>query len=255
MTTSCDPADNWRHLGSGLKGVKWATGHKATRNQIGCAKWATGTQNTNKISLRQIHRYGTWNVQGLIQHQGKLQIIEHEIRCHDVSVLGMSETHCRGNGFFRSSAGNTIYFSGSAGESRNGVALIVSPRIQSAVRDYNAVNNKILHLRIQGSECFVNVIQIYAPTSTAEEEEIENFYGVLEAVLHKIPKRKIRMIMDDFNAEIGKIRNDEHLRHVVDNFGLGKRNERGERLLDFCMQQCLAAMNTFFQHHPRRQYT
>lgn len=47
----------------------------------------------------------------------------------------------------------------------------------------------------------------------------------------------------------------KHLRRVVGKFGLGERNERGDRLLDFCTQQRLAAMNIFFQHHPRRQYT
>lgn len=255
MTTSCDPADNRRHPGSGPGGVKWATGHNTAGNRVGCAKWDTGTQNTNKISLRRNYKYGTWNVQGLIQHPGKLQIIEREMETYNICILGLAETHWRGEGFFRSGAGNVIYFSGPERESRKGVALIVSPKIQKAIRGYKAVNDRILHLRLQGTGCLLNVVQVYAPTSTADEEDMDKFYGNLEETLRNIPSGEICIILGDYNAKIGSTQKEEHLRHIVGKFGLGERNERGERLLDFCTQQHFAIMNTFFQHHPRRLNT
>ena len=251
-TTSSNPADPRRQLGSGLSGEKSAIGHSAMGIQVGCAKWTTGTE--SKIKLRKCHKYGTWNIQGLVQKPGKLQVIEKEMKDHGISILGLAETHWKDSGFFKSETGNTIYFSGHQ-ESRNGVAMIVTPQVERAVCGFRAINDKAIHLKLLGTGCIVNVIQVYAPTSMAEEEVLEDFYTSVEEALRSIPSQEITMIMGDFNAKVGSTNTEENLSRIMGNFGLGSRNERGDRLIDFCLEHQLSLTNTMFQHHPRRLYT
>lgn len=82
---------------------------------------------------------------------------------------------------------------------------------------------------------------------------MEDFYTALEETLSDVPSKDIAIILGDFNSKVGKTHLDHHIRQVG-GFGLGERNDRGERLLDFCLQRNLSIMNTYFQHHPRRLY-
>lgn len=104
-----DPAGNRRPSGSGPEGEKWAIERMVKGNQVSCAKWATGP---GAFCIRNRQRLGTWNVRGLAQHPDKLHIIEREMEAHKISILGLSETHWRGKGHFRSSTGIMVYFSG-----------------------------------------------------------------------------------------------------------------------------------------------
>lgn len=249
-SSCCDPTRTRRHTDSGSDGVKYATGCKGVRNQVPCRNYVTGT-NTN-INLRKKRKIGTWNIRGLVQHSGKLQIVEREMRTYNLDILGLSETHWRNSGHFRTAEGNTVYFSGPENTSSNGVAIIVPPKLNNSVIGYRAVDDRIIHVKIQTTTTIAHFVQIYAPTSTSSEVEIEAFYGRLEEVLTDIPNRDLLFILGDFNAKVGK---SSEVERAVGKFGLGQRNERGDRLLEFCIQQNLAITNTLFKHHPRRQFT
>ena len=95
------------------------------------------------------------------------------------------------------------------------------------------------------------IVQIYAPTSSAEEEDSDAFYDKVRSVLDQIPNGDILYIIGDWNAKVGK----ELSIDITGNFGLGKRNERGDKLVEFCSRNDLRIMNTFFKLHPRRLYT
>ncbi|XP_057656846.1 craniofacial development protein 2-like [Diorhabda carinulata] len=97
----------------------------------------------------------------------------------------------------------------------------------------------------------INLIQIYAPTSDHSDEEIEDFYADLENLTRNLKKHEINIIMDDFNAKVGKRR----VPGVAGDFGLGQRNERGDRLIEYCQEHDLIITNTMFKLHPRRLYT
>ncbi|XP_055381862.1 uncharacterized protein LOC129612340 [Condylostylus longicornis] len=92
------------------------------------------------------------------------------------------------------------------------------------------------------------------PTSEAEDEEIEATYGKIEEACKKVPNKKPLLIIGDFNAKVGKTY-DEQLKDVVGAYGIGDRNERGERLLQFSIDNNFSVMNTMFKHHPRRLST
>ena len=95
------------------------------------------------------------------------------------------------------------------------------------------------------------VIQVYAPTSNAEEAEVERFYEYLQDLLELTPKKNVLFIIGDWNA---KVRSQE-TPGVTGKFGLGIRNEAGQRLIEFCRENALVITNTLFQQHKRRFYT
>lgn len=169
---------------------------------------------------------------------GKQQMLENLIG--GMSITEVAETHWRNSSHFISNKGNLVICSSNDNESKNGVAII-------------AVSDRIVSVKIGATPMNLNIIQVYTPTSTLTEKELDTFYG--ELTVNKVPKREIMIVMGDFNAKIGNIKNDNDLSTVVGRWGIGDRNERGEKLADFCAENGLFISNSGFQHHVRRLYT
>ena len=93
--------------------------------------------------------------------------------------------------------------------------------------------------------------QVYAPTSNAEEAEVERFYEDLEDLLELTPQKDVLFIIGDWNAKVGS----QETPGVTGKFGLGMRNEAGQRLTEFCQKNALVIPNIFFQQHKRQLYT
>ena len=91
-------------------------------------------------------------------------------------------------------------------------------------------------------------IPIYAPTSNAEEAEVEWFYEDLQDFLELTPKKDVLFIIGDWNAKVGS----QETPVVRGKFGLGIQNEAGQRLIEFCQENALVIANTLFQQHKRR---
>ena len=94
-------------------------------------------------------------------------------------------------------------------------------------------------------------IQVYAPTSNAEETEVEWFYEDLQELLELTPKKDVLFILGDWNAKVGS----QETPRLIGKFGLGVRNEAGQRLIEFCQENTLVIANTLFQQRKRRFYT
>ena len=103
----------------------------------------------------------------------------------------------------------------------------------------------------QGKPFNITVIQVYAPTSNAEEAEVEPFYEDLQDLLELTPKKDVLFIIGDWNAKVGS----QETPGVTAKFGLGIRNEAGQRLIEFCQENALVIVKTLFQQHKRRLYT
>ena len=95
------------------------------------------------------------------------------------------------------------------------------------------------------------VIQVYALTSNAQEAEVEWFYEDLQDLLELTPKKHVLLIIGDCNPKVGSQQTPE----VTGKFGLGVRNEAGQRLMEFCQENTLVIADTLFQQHKRRLYT
>ena len=111
-----------------------------------------------------------------------------------VDVLGISELKWTGMGEFNSDD-HYIYYCGQESLRRNGVAIIVNKRAQDAVLRCNLKNDRIISVHSQGKPFNMTVIQVYAPTSNAEEAE--RFYEGLQDLLELTPKKGVLFIRRD----------------------------------------------------------
>ena len=109
----------------------------------------------------------------------------------------------------------------------------------------------MISIRCQGKPFNITVVQVYAPTSNAEEAEVELFYEDLQDLLELTPKKDVRFIIGDWNAKVGS----QETPGVTGKFGLGVQNEAGQRLIEFCQENTLVIANTLLQKHKRRFYT
>ena len=130
---------------------------------------------------------------------------------------------------------------------RNGVALRVNKRVQNAVLGCNLKNDRMISVRFQGKPFNITVIQVYAPTSNAEEAEVERFYEDLQYLLELTAKKDVLFIIRNWNAKV----ESQEIPGVTGKFGLGVQNEAGQRLTEFCQENALVMANTLFQQHKR----
>ena len=149
----------------------------------------------------------------------------------DVDILGISELKWTGMGEFNSDD-HYIYYCGQESLRRNGVAIMVNRRVRNAVLGCNLKNDRMISVRFQGKPFDITVIQVYAPTSNAEETEVEWFYEDLQDLLELTPKKDVLFIIGDWNAKVGC----QETPGVTGKFGLGMQNEAGQRRIQFCQK-------------------
>ena len=108
----------------------------------------------------------------------------------------------------------------------------------------------MISVRFQGKSFNITVIQVYAPTSSTEEAEVERFYEDLQDLLELTPKKDVLFIIGDQNAKVGS----QEIPGVMGKFGLGVQNEGGQRRTEICQENALVIANNLFQQHKRRLY-
>ena len=107
-------------------------------------------------------------------NQGKLEVVKQEMARVNIDSLGISKLKWTEMAEFNSDA-HYIYYCGQESLRRNGVAIMVNKRVQNAVLRCNLKNDRMISFRFQGKPFNITVIQAYAPTSNAEEAEVELF--------------------------------------------------------------------------------
>ena len=109
----------------------------------------------------------------------------------------------------------------------------------------------MISVHFLGKPFNITVIQVYIPTSNAEEADVEQFYEDLQDLLELTPKKDVLFIIGDWNAKVGS----QEIPGVTGKFFLGAQNEAGQRLTEFCQENALPIANTLFHKHKRRLYT
>ena len=127
---------------------------------------------------------------------------------------------------------------------------MVNNRVGNAVLGCSLKNDRMISVRFQGKPFNITLIQVYAPTSNAEEAEVERFYEDIQDLLGLTPQKDVLFIIGDGNAKVGS----QETPGVTGKFGLGMWNEAGQRLIEFCQENALVIANTLFQQHKRRLY-
>ncbi|CAF2116434.1 unnamed protein product [Rotaria magnacalcarata] len=167
-------------------------------NPKGSSKTEQCRHERNDQSFLKTRKIGTWNVRSM--NQGKLDIVKLEMERMKIDILGISELKWTGNGHFTS--GNyEVYYSGNQNIKRNGVALILNQKVVKSVIGYVFKNDRIISVRIQGRPTNLTIIQIYAPTTEAEESTITKFYMELQEILEDVPKKDAILIIGDWKRK------------------------------------------------------
>ena len=176
-------------------------------------------------------------------NQGKLEVVKQEMARVNIDILGISELKCTEMDECNSDD-HYIYFCGQESLRRNRVAIIVNERIGNAVLECNLKNNTMISVCFQSKPFNITVIQDYAPTSNAEEPEVQWFYEDLQDLLDLTPKKDVLFITEDWNAKVGSL----EIPGVTGKYGLAVQNEAGQRLT-VLPGECTGHKSTIFQQH------
>jgi Reverse transcriptase (RNA-dependent DNA polymerase)/Domain of unknown function (DUF6451)/Endonuclease/Exonuclease/phosphatase family len=202
------------------------------------------------LCTRTTANIGTWNVRTMYE-SGKTAQIATEMRNYNLTILGISEARWTGSGQKRLASGELLLFSGHEKEDAphtQGVALMLSKTAQRALIGWEAHGPRFLvaNFRTKKQNINLDVIQCYAPTNESEEEEKDDFYERLLALVQARPRKNILILMGDFNAKIGS--NNRGYEEIMGKQGIGERNDNGERFADLCATTNLAIGGSLFPH-------
>ena len=120
---------------------------------------------------------------------------------------------------------------------------MVNTRVRNAVVGCNLKNDRMISVHFQGKPFSITIIQVYVPTTNAEEAEVEQFYEDLQHLLELTPKKYVLFIIGDWNAKA----ESQETPGVTGKFGLGMQNEAGQRLIEFCQENALVIANTLLE--------
>lgn len=195
-------------------------------------------------------RVGTWNVRSLFE-AGKIDNLELEMERNRVDILGISEMRWPGSGTCVREKTVTYYSGSSASSHYNGVGVMIKKELMSAVTNFVPLTDRVMLLQLKAKPLNINFLQVYFPTSDASDEDVEAVYEDIHTLERALKKQDVNIFLGDFNAKVGA----GPVAGVVGRFGLGVRNDRGDRLVEFCQDSGLVVTNTWFKLPKRRLYT
>lgn len=194
-------------------------------------------------------KIGTWNVRSL-GVVGKLENLIIEMKKLDLEIVGMSEVRWKNQSDYWNDGYRIIHSGDDTG--KNGVGMIMNKDWGHRVKNVVLYNNRIMLVKLQINENEVmNVIQIYMPTGTYDDEAVEEVYDQIDDVWEMVDRNEKVIVLGDWNAVVGSLKEED----VTGNYGYGRRNSRGDRLIDFCKEKELVIANTLFQQPLNRRYT
>jgi hypothetical protein len=192
----------------------------------------------------------TFNARSLVRAD-KLEEFEQCASLIKFDVIGLSEVWRRGYGRLDLASGHSLFFSGEKDRSRSGVGFYMTQAWASKVREFKPISPRIASLLIDiDGHRSIRLIQVYAPTTAHEDEEVEEFYEQLDDTMQGTATHTI--LMGDFNAKIGhRLANESSM----GKYGRDVRNERGQILVDFCETRRFVIGNSLFKKADRRRWT
>lgn len=211
-----------------------------TGSHIRCSRSSTSETLIKKI--------GTWNARTMLQ-TGKLENVKIKMDRLNIEILGLSETIWGENRDFTSDQYRIIHSGKQTGKA--GVAVILNGKWAQSVIGQATISDRLVMVKLRSYPNDTIILQVYMPTSNNDNGEVEKLYEYIEELLKLTKQKDNLIIMGDFNAVNGEGSD----RKEVGNYGLGKRNDRGDRLLEFCKQHELVITHTLFNNHKRRIYT
>ena len=185
-----------------LVGAKYATGDQLRNNsrkneetepkQKQCPVVGVTGDGSKLQCCKEQYCIGTWSVWSI--NQGILEVLKQEMARVNINILGISELKWTGMGEFNSDD-HFIYSCGQESLKRNGVPIIVNKRVRNAVLGCSLKNDRMTSVCFQGKPLSIALIQAHAPTTNAEEAEVEQFCEDLQDLLEDTPKKDVLFII------------------------------------------------------------
>ena len=170
-------------------------------------------------------------------------------------IIGLSETKIKGCYQEPMKHGHLLYNCGvpTTCPAYGGVGFIINKKHTANILELKGISERLALLKLKGKHNNQYYVQCYAPQSKRPEEEVEQFYILLQDLIDNIPQRDDLFVIGDFNAKVGGL-NSQYPEIVGMHSNVkGGHNKRGKKLMTFCSRNSLAITNTFFKH--RRKYT
>lgn len=157
---------------------------------------------------------------------------------YELAFLGLSEIRWPGNSDYKLNSGFSLIYS---------VGILLSNNVRRSEISRNPISDRIItcrNIRIRK----VSLVQSYAPTEISSLQDRDDFYNLLFDTLSTILNGGIEIVIGDLNTKVGKC--DRDLEHVMGNYGIGERNNNGDRFLDISNSFDLIVGGTLF---PQRE--
>ena len=191
-----------------------------------------------------------FNCQGLA-NETRLYELENALQSTKYDIIGLSEIKRCGERMIVRNNGNVFYYYGETIGYR-GVGFYISNRLVNHISEIKGVSERIACLKMKvDKNTNLLIIQVYAPTTVAEEKITEEFYKLLEETYEK-EKEYYTIIMGDWNAKIG---NEGQKHPNIGKFTIGNTNENGEKLINFMLKFNLKLGGSYFKKRAGRKWT
>jgi hypothetical protein len=210
------------------------------------------------FQYKAITQLGFWNVRTLNKELAKPEQVEREMLRFNIGILCMSETKWKHDGEEVSSTGLTSTLSSKAVLNQEniligGVGIMMTKEAKRSLISWDPISNRLMTARFRSNVRNITIINCYAPHEKKSEEEKILFYQQLNDAYDKSPRADIKIVVGDFNAQIGS--ENAGVEKVMGRHGVGSRNINGEMLIDFCVAQQLVIGGSLFPHKTCHKIT
>ncbi|XP_030747088.1 craniofacial development protein 2-like [Sitophilus oryzae] len=241
-----------------LRETKYSGGKIPSRSDLRGKVLAQENFRLRSTKRRKLFTFAAWNVRSLCDSrqskhpERRTAIVSKELYRLNVDIAAISETRLPGEGCLAENE-YTFYWKGypeDQNKKLHGVGFAIKNNLATKLQQApQAISERLMTLRYPiGHNKFVTVISVYAPTLKADPEITDAFYQSLEEVLNKTPIQDRLILMDDFNARVGREHNIWE--KVIGKHGIGNMNANGELLLTKCWHG-LTITNTLFMHNDK----
>lgn len=216
--------------------------------RVGASRQTTQARKKDTESLLNII---TYNVRTLKSDERLLEL-DNALADIKWDIVGLSEVRRKGEVTLERE-NDIFYYYGETGN-LYGVGFLVKKKWKNNILEFISYSERIaiLKLKVHKNKT-ITVIQVYSPTTSHPAEEVEDFYDLLNDACDT-HRGTWNIVLGDFNAKIGKRESTDNT-DILGPHGLGIRNERGKRLIQFAFGQNLSISNTFFYKKPGSRWT
>ncbi|XP_037296657.1 uncharacterized protein LOC119189933 [Manduca sexta] len=179
-------------------------------------------------------------------HLRKTAVIDFELHKLNIAIAALQECRLADEGSIREEHYTFFWKGKNASETReHGVGFAIRNDILKSTEGPRGISERIISLRMSTFSGFVTILSVYAPTLTSSTESKDLFYDDLTSTVRQIPSGDRLILLGDFNARVGQ--DNISWPECLGNHGIGKINENGQRLLEFCALNLLCVTNTYFK--------